>query len=292
MDTMKVYANAVINDYAMTRISHALKKYIPLSVQLVNSEDEADLVVIYVYGLRRAVRWHTERLLAKGKKYAIVQMVIRGTPNPKTEDWLPIWQKALVVWSYYNLHELCKEDGNVSNFNFYYAPLGVDSNMFSETKSKKKFIIACGGYKRSYESIHEIISAARSVNENIFHVGTPIYKGEDISHSDGMPDSELAKRYSECEFVSGLRRHEGFEMLVIEGLLCGARPICYDRPHYRHWFGEFAEFISERNDVVVISELIKLFMDGARDVTEVEKEVVKRRFNWKNIAEGFWRKII
>ncbi|HET7099048.1 MAG TPA: hypothetical protein VFI61_02350 [Patescibacteria group bacterium] len=284
---MKVYSESSRDDIAISRIINAVKKYAPDGVEFVKGDEEADLIILYVYGFRRHTRYNTERLHKAGKKYAIVQLCVRSTPNPKTEDWLPIWEKAEVVWSYYDLPELCREDGNPTNFNFYYAPLGVDSAVFKETKSERKFIVAStgSGSRFSLECKNEVISAASGLG-TIFQLGV----GEDsssISYSNNMDDSALATYYSQCKFVSGLHKIEGFELPVIEGILCGARPICFDTPNFRHWFDGLAEFIPQDRN---ISENIRgIFTKGAKQVSDDEKVYVKNHFDWKAITGGFWK---
>lgn len=261
----------------------------PKKYELVDGKENADLVVVCAYGHRRHLKYYTERLLAQKKKYAVVQLCLKSTPNPKTEDWISIWDKAELVWSYYDLPKLCKEDKNKAKFNFYYAPLGVDSKTFKETKSRRKFIIANTGTgsRFSDECKNEVISAARTLGKNIFQLGYG--PRSDVAYSNGMDDKMLANYYSHCEFVSGLHRIEGFELPVIEGLLCGARPICFDRPDARHWFGKLAEFIPEDNNV---SESIrKLFVKRAKPVSEKEKKYVRTHFNWKTITKGFWKRL-
>ena len=100
----------------------------------------------------------------------------------------------------------------------------------------------------------------------------------------------MAGYYRSCDFGSGLHRIEGFEFPVLEGLLCGARPICFDLPCYRAWFDGLAEFIPE--DLNVVENLVKLFIKGPRPVTEKEKAIVKKRFNWQKICKGFWSKAL
>lgn len=286
---MKVFAEADRADFAIHRVVNAIKKYAPSAVEFTGIEKTADLVILYAYGHRRHTKYHVDRLREKGKRSAIIQLSIRSTPNPNTKDWIYIWRKAELVWSYLNLPKLCKEDGNKANFDFYYAPLGVDSKIFKETKSRRKFIIANTGTgsRSSNECKNEVISAARTLGKNIFQLGYG--PRSDVAYSNGMDDKMLANYYSRCEFVSGLRRVEGFELPVIEGLLCGARPICFDRPHYRHWFDKLAEFIPEDNNV---SESIrKLFVKGTKPVSEEEKKYVKTHFNWKTITKGFWKRL-
>jgi hypothetical protein len=284
---MKVFANNLIKDYAISRIENAFKRYSPSNIEFVNTEDEADFVIIYAYGQRRKIWWRVCRLLQQGKKYAIVQTAIRSTTNPRTQDWLQIWNNAELVWSYYDLPKLCQEDGifhwlqgaiDESPYgNFYHAPLGVNSQVFKEIKMDggRDMTIAYGGNRN--ESVDEIVEACH---------GTGYRLGQ------GLTDEQLAKVYSSCEFVSGLRKVEGFELPVIEGLLCGARPIIYDRQHYRNWFSDFALRINEEDSKKIrINQLEDIFKRGAKTVSWEEKELVKKRFNWETIIKGFWENI-
>ncbi len=286
---MKIYVENFLPDSAISRISSAIKKYIPPEHKLVGGNEDADFVIVIAYGHRRYMQRYSQNLLAHGKRYAVIQLSVRSTSNPNTLDWIPIWEKAQFVWSYYDLPELCKEDQVPVNFNFYLAPLGVNSRVFKETKSERDFLIASTGSGRPWnkECKNAILLAAKGLGKKIFQLG-PGQDSDTITYSNNMDDATLARYYSRCEFVSGMRRIEGFELPVIEGLLCGARPICFDRPGYRHWFGKFAEFIPE--DANIPENIRKVFMKGAKPVTEAEKEYVKTHFDWEKIMEDFWKK--
>lgn len=289
---MKVHVEGFLPrpDNAISRVVTALKKYMPKKHELVDGKENADLVIVCAYGHRRSLKYYTERLLAHKKKYAVVQLCLRSTSNPNTQDWISIWEKAQLVWSYYDLPKLCREDKNKAKFNFYYAPLGVDATVFKETPHWRKFVIAGTGTgsRFSDECKNEVISAAKIVGKNVFQLGFGPRVGN-VAYSNGMDDELLATYYSQCEFVSGLRKIEGFELPVIEGLLCGARPICFDTSHFRHWFGKLAQFIPEDNNV---SENIhKLFVKGAKPVSEKEKRYVKTHFDWEKIIKGFWQRL-
>ena len=205
----------------------------------------------------------------------MVQIAVRSTANPNTIDWIPMWDKAEAVWSYYDLKQLMADDGCELAMNFYYAPLGVDSKTFDEFEGPRDLTIVVGDSRD--ESVNECIRAAYG---NVGHLGT------------GVDDATLALTYSRSEFVSGLRRTEGFEMPVLEGLLCGARPVCYDKPHYRHWFKDLAEFIPEGHPEEVVESLRALFKAGPRVVTPEEKESVRFYFNWEHIVKGFWERVL
>jgi len=276
---MKVYIDTKV-DFAIMRIAKALKQYAPPSIKFVNTEAEADLVIIFAHGQRRSVWWHTARLTAAGKEYVIVQLALRSTTNPNTGDWLKIWTGAELIWSYYDLPKLMKEDGidlwQQYIVKCYQSPLGVDTNLFKEIPTERIYTIFKGFHRN--ETIHQIDEACRIAKKTC--VAT-----------EGVSDEELAITYNQCKYVSGLRKIEGFEMPVIEGLLCGARPICYDRPHYRKWFGDLVEYIPESGKAEIIYAITELLMKEPRPVTEAEKRLVREKFNWSTIIKEFWKRL-
>jgi hypothetical protein len=277
---IKVYAELPFENFAMQRIVDAFKKYSPRSIEFVSSENEADLVIIYAYGHRRKHWWRAERLLSEGKKYAVVQLAIRSTRNPGTQDWLQLWNHAQLVWSYYDLTQLLLEDNITKIDNFYYAPLGVDSEVFKDLGVDRIYTIA--NLNNRDECVNEVKEAAYGY---VFQLGR------------GINEDELVYGYNQSKFVSGLRRKEGFELPVIEGLLCGAKPIVFDRPETRQWFDGLALFINEGSHKEVVNELRAVFSGTIRSFpnqwpTDKDKELVKQRFNWDTIIKGFWERII
>lgn len=293
---MKVYLELPIEDKGLRRVRDAIVRYKPDSVELVMSQDEADLVVIHVYGRRDRVRAQTEYLRSIKKPYVIIQYSIRSTKRPNTNDWLDIWKGAKLVWSYYYLPELCFEDGIIiDSFPFYYSPLGVDSEVFYDQRTEpghKACVIATCSPGELTEGVRECILAAKRVGKKVFHLGKELNKGDDVFCQTGISDEDLAYYYSCCEFVSGLRRVEGFELPAAEGLLCGARPILFDKPHYRAWYDGLAIFIKEGNREEVVNSLEKVFIKGAKPVSDEEMSEARRRFNWETIIDGFWKRVL
>lgn len=286
---MKVYIERIADSRGIERVYQALKKYHPESVGFVDTEKEADLCILHVIGRLYATMSRVDKLKKWGKRVALIQYSMRRTLRPSTVDWKPLWKQVDLVWSYYNLDDLCAEDSVDTDFNFYYAPLGVEADIFKKVDREKKYVIATSGLSYLTECVRECHWAANRVKGKVFHVG-PNLKVPDIEYSDGMSDEELAVKYSECQFVSGLRRVEGFEFPVLEGLLCGARPICFNKPHYVSWFKDYAEFIEESPERTnIMDSLTELFKKGARPVTDEEIENVKKYFNWVTILEGFWK---
>lgn len=289
---MKVYLSHPIPDsLAIDRVLAALAEYAPRDIEIIPDITSADLVIFNINGRHDQFTRKINDVTSLGKSYAVIQYVLRGSRNTSTADWLPLWNKAKLVFSYYDLKALCREDGISPDFNFYHSPLGVNS-VFRETPMPKKYIIATSGNGYLTESARECILAAKAVNKPVFHIGPVITNRPEVTFSQGMPDTDLARKYSACKYVAGLRRCEGFELPIIEGLMCGARPICFDQPHYRHWFNKWAIFIKEASRPQVIDSLIKVFQSDPKPVSVTEKNAVKKIFDWETIIKGFWSRCV
>lgn len=284
------------------RVVDALYKYAPSNVQVVDNQSESDFEIIHAYGRHDAIERQTNKLQKKGKPYAMIQYAVRSTIRPKATDWQYMWSRAKVVWSYYDLFQLLKEDlGDYPSlvkmmeyppFEFYYAPLGVDPEVFQETSVIKRFIIGATSQHALAEGVRECAFASKRVDREMFFLGHELRRGPDIVCRQNISDEEVGEYWSQCKYISGLRRVEGFELPVIEGALCGARPIVFDRPHYRKWFGDFAIFIPEGPREEVIDNLEEIFNHGSFWVSYDEKAIIRERFNWETIITNFYKKIL
>lgn len=291
---LKAFVEPPLDDFCINRIAQALKKYAPAEIEFVPTESEADLAVLYAHGRKKHIWWTICRLKKNGQRAAVVQMSLRSTPNPHTSDWLNIWNESAVVWSYYNLRQLCQEEGTPVNFDFYHAPLGVDTTVFTETPLERKYVIGIHSKGWSRESLEEVVTAARAAHGTVLNFESEKDYGDGVEYTGLIKndDAKLARYYSQCKYVSGLRRVEGFELPVIEGLMCGARPICFDLPSYRQWFEGLAEFIPETGGrAQIIPALINIFKNEPKPVSEIEKSNVQDKFNWGTIARGFWQQV-
>lgn len=289
---VKVYITPPQTDsWALNRVVAALVQYAPADIEIVADLNAADLMVLHVIGRQDRNRKTAEWLKTRGWQYAVIQYVLRSSMRPSTKGWLPLWQDALVTWSYYDLKALCTEDGTSQDFPFYHAPLGADADVFYPRGHQREYVIGTSGHGWQSESVREVAYAARRIGCSLFHLGPELNRGSSVICASGIDDDTLAHWYSRCEFVSGLRRIEGFELPAAEGLLCGARPICFDRPHYRQWFDPWAVFIPETRRAQIIDDLEIVFRAGACLVTEAERDAAKTRFDWNAIVTEFWNRV-
>lgn len=296
---MKVYLELPVQSRGIGRVRDALVRYKPSLVDITLDPTEADLTIIHVIGRHDRVEKQVNALKAAKKPYAMIQYCLRSTMKPKTTDWLAMWKDARVVWSYYDLEMLIAMDTwrylPKTPFPFYYAPLGVDTDVFYDEHFKERqYIIINGSQNFLSESTKECYYASRLVNKKMLYLGQDLGR-EGVDCINDLSDEELAMAYSQSIFVSGLRRTEGFELPVIEGLMCGARPIVFDRPEMRKWFDGLALFIPEEPREHVIDKLTKLFLlkdNPTLTVLPDELALAKERFNWQTIIDGFWARAL
>lgn len=269
------------------RVARALARYRPDWVDLVATPEEADLQIVHMVGDGQRKHWLTG---VAPRPFAAIQYCLRTTEFPNTKDWVDVWAEAKAVWSYYDLDEKMFEDGVLRvSINHYHAPLGVDADVFKPSVPlRKTFVIGTSGYIAETEGVRESYIAARQYSRQMFHLGPNLDLGPGVLYASGVSDADVADFWSRCSFVAGLRRIEGFELPAIEGLMCGARPIMFDAPHYRHWFGEHAEYVTEGSVESVTAQLIAIMGKPVRAVTAFERTACKLRFDWVSLCLGFW----
>lgn len=255
--------------FVLDRIKAQLEKYRP--------EEAKDITVIHANGKLK----NRLRMAEKAEKYAVIQYALKTTRNPDKKDWAPLWKGAKVVWSYYDL--------GLSNS--YYAPLGVDSGAFRLKKRVREYKIMTVGGGYLQESVRECYYATKEVKGKFAHVGPDLGR-KDIAAYTNISDRQLMELYNRSEYVSGLRRHEGFELPVLEGLLCGAMPIVFDLPCYHKWYDGLAVFIPETNRAQIIVDLKKILQNKPKPVTKDVINYVKSTFNWEKLVKGFWERCL
>lgn len=273
---------------AMTRVATALTARPGHGMNIVDDPKTAHIKVVHVVGDGKAAMEHA----GHPKNYMVIQYCV-ASANARIEDLKKLWAGSRGVWSYYDLSDMMPE-----GVPFYHAPLGVDIEFTLPFAEEARDIdVMTSGYVsgRTAEAIEEVAMAAHRSEKSVIHLGPDNVVGMSSDHGDwhatmGISDSELATLYRRTKWVSGLRFIEGFELPVIEGLCCGARPIVFDRPETRKWFEGHAVFIPELYGGDLVDCLSELFSNDPDPVTIEERNDVIKKFNWDMIVPGFWEK--
>jgi glycosyltransferase involved in cell wall biosynthesis len=134
------------------------------------------------------------------------------------------------------------------------------------------------------------VLAAQGLGLDVQHLGSTLGRPGVACYVD-VSDQDVARLYQRSRYVSGLRRIEGFELPAAEGLLCGARPILFDRPHYRKWYGDLAVYIPEEPRPQAQASIADVLAGPYRCVTAEERDAAAAWFSWERVCRGFWEQI-
>lgn len=284
-----VYIHIPQVDRGLQRISDAIVQHSP-EVTFVDRAEEADTVIVFVIGRRKQNEELVRKLKEQGKKVAIIQISLRSTKEPSTKSWIKLWKSVDLVWSTYDLRYACYEDGTNAWFEFYYAPFGSDPKVFYKSAEvRRDTTVTTCSHSYLTESVKECHLAVEATGGLIEHLGSDTGRG--ITFHDGITDEQIRALFNRSKYVSGLRRVEGFELPAVEGLLCGSRPLLFDYPDYRQWYGDLAEYLPDVPREKLIEELVKLFQGEYREVTEEEIKTAQHIFDWNKVIEGFWARL-
>lgn len=277
---------------AMWRVSRALRATAPADVEIVSTPELADVQVLHVIGSDCGLH-------LRAPAYAAIQYCGgleaapdgRNVPVTSTEAWEPIWRGAVAVWSYFDLP--VPED-----VPFYHAPLGVDADVFHMPPLRsgiRPVGVMTSGYVSGpgAEAIEEVAIAASRSGLTTLHLGPEKVQGMKRYPPSwrcvfGVSDADLCGLYQRSRWVSGLRHDEGFELPVLEGIACGARPIVFDRPDMRRWYDGHASFVPECDGDKLVAALMAVFARDPNPVTAAERDEFIQWFEWKSLASGFW----
>jgi glycosyltransferase involved in cell wall biosynthesis len=168
-------------------------------------------------------------------------------------------------------------------------PFGFEKNEFFKIPNKeKRYTIACTGYVACSEGIEEIYEAVKAIDGRMLHLGRNFgWEKPYYENRENVTVEEVNLIFNSSKYVSALRRGEGFELTATEAGAAGITPICFNNPHYKDWFWDYAKFIKEDAPNIVIKELMEVFKQEPFFPDEKMNEI-RARFNWEDIMKKFW----
>lgn len=291
---MKVYNHYPRDSRGVGRTARMMERYAPTRMEFVDAEKDAQLILLHVVGRRDHVRRTVEHTIGSHQRVAIIQHVLRSCQKPNAKEWEAIWAQCELIWSAYNLPLLSAQDGARFTTPFYHAPFGCDPDVFrAPLGNSRRYVLGTASTSPEVESIHECYTAAKHTGRLQMHLGNSLQPEDNIIEVfNNISDGELAQLWGQCEYVSGLRQIEGFELPAVEGLLCGARPILYDAPHYRQWYGPWGVFIPTYHTYLERMEAItNVLKEPVLPVSYPERNEAAQFFHWQRIINGFWERI-
>lgn len=278
---MRIFCDVGFQSNGVSRVALNLARYLPQDCQLTTGPESADLTVLHVVGRHDHACRSARKIKAEGHQYAVIQYVLESCRNPDPKDWQELWDGAKVVWSYYDLTQHIPHQ--------YLAPLAADPDVFFPMESEKQYIIGANGEDYRAECLAEVRMAAHGLGR-VLHVGPDFAADPNVTSVKHITDEQFRVYYNQCHRFACLRRKDGFEMIAVEALLCGVRPVMFDAPRFRRWFDGLAEFIPEGTPGEVVNSMKSLLRSSPSPVTGAEVEETKSRFNWERIIRGFWER--
>lgn len=274
---------------AFLRIEHYFKLFAPKLFRWVGDINNADLAIVNIVGMEDI--YYTLNL-------QIPYVIVFHCPLPDTNAIQEAFSRAVAIYSFLDL----------SNFkgNIMRGGWGVDPTLFYvEPFMEKQFTILATGMVAHTEALGEIYQACVRIGGRMLHAGPDVshqirHLNPQYYYQQYFYDPNLLRlAYNSAKFVSGLRRDTGFELPVLEGLLCGCRPICFDFEVYRYYFNDFAIFIKQTGATFtytdfedITQQLVDVFQNKYTPVTKEEIEEAKKRFAWEVIVQKFWNFIL
>lgn len=297
---MKVFVNPLPASLSqgIHRVGRAMLQFLPDGWTATDDLDEADFAVFHVIGWG-SLEGVVGKYLSTGRPYGVVQYVLRTTEDASAERWYrELWHRAAVVWSYYDLARFCAEGGwySYDRTKFFFAPMGVDETVFTQVRqlgepNRRPYSILTSGYIAETEGVLECAQATARLGHTQFHLGPPMKLGAHVHCTSGLTDVQLAACYRACRYVAGLRRIEGFEMPALEGLLCGARPILFDAPHYRDWFGDHGVYVPEVPPEELVPHLELILQGTPVPINTADHAELVARFSWRTLIANWWARV-
>jgi hypothetical protein len=263
---------------AFSRISDALHKHSPERIEWVDHKScEVALVHVVGGGEVKVI----QSALDNYKKVVIFQHCYFTSMY---DHWLDYWKQSNLTLSFHDLQSYTPE-----KFNFYSTPLGADTDTFRLINQGDRPLKAfTTGHVASTENIDKIYQACNLTGNTLYHTGENFRYGHHYQFMEYMNDSAFVGILNNTQYIPCLREIEGFEMMGVEGLFCGARPIVPNLPTYR-WYEGHAEFVDTQNNL--LNQLVEIFNREPKPLTSDEYYELDLKFSWRNIVKNIFSKI-
>jgi len=178
------------------------------------------------------------------------------------------------------------------------ARLGVDHSIYKpftnlKSKSRKQKIILTVATKS------HIIKASIAIFRNLHTKAKLLIRGpcivntSDIICIPKLPEHELAKLYSIADILLYPSFHEGFGLVVLEAMACGAPVIAFEEPALVEVAGDAAMFIKPTS-LKEVAEIVDNILNDAQLLDELRVRALKRakEFSWNRTVEELYKCIL
>ena len=257
---------------AFKRISKALHDYSPPDIKWTDYAGSASIILVHVVGGGEVPIM--ENVLESGRKLLIIQHVVKtGGVYP----WNEYFKQAILSVSFHDLASYYPKD----RFNSYSTPWGYDPKEFSRIEMPKKRKVLGTGYVADTECLDKLYQACLNTDNIMYHTGKDFEFGKNYYHLPWLNDVGFNEMLNSVQYTSCLRDIEGFEMMGVEGLVCGAVPIVPALDTYR-WYRKHGIFVDMHSDITKQLEDILVLTPTPPDEDELEE--IHQKFSWECIV--------
>jgi len=280
----KVYFERMVKNLWNSDNEVGFKMYAPSEYEFVNSPKNADFQILDITRI-------SDKLYLRHDKYVVLFHCFGEWSEEDKSEYEELFRNAIMVYSHIDLTSMFP---NIDSNKFMRGPWGSQPDFWFYRPSISNDVvqILCTGEIAVTEGIRECIAACDLLGRRMLHVGHNLnFRNKSYSNVTNLTILEMRDAYNQSKWVSGLRRIEGFEKPVVEGLLCGARPICFDTPLYRYWYGDLARYVKEGTEEETFKDIVRVMKEEYAPVTQEEMERAIKKFSWKYVSRNFWNNV-
>jgi len=281
---IKVYYERMIKNLWNKDNEIGFKSYAPAKYEFVRDPAIADFQILDITRI-------SDKYYLKCDKYLLFFHTFGEWAEESPSEYYDLFNNAMLVYSHLDLASIYP---TMNRDKFMRGPWGCQPDVWFKKEYLKndRYQILCTGEIPQTEGIRECIAACDELYTKLLHVGTNFnYQNYSYTNKSNLPYNEMNEAYNNSLWVSALRRIEGFEKPAIEGLLCGARPICFDTPLYRYWYGNFARYVKEGTEQETYNDLLRVMKEEYAPITKEEMGEAIKKFAWFYVSQNLWSRI-
>lgn len=286
------------------RIVGAFHHWSPPWVEWTSLVSEADVVFVHLYSKDDIVDVES---MQREKPLVAFQHGIRFA-NAPMGLFANVWEQSALTISFQPLDILMTK----RKFAFFHMPWGADADKFrpSTTGERKAHVVLVGDHAED-ESHGELLFAAAHADIRVRHIShlvsnmceclstssllcstTDALRGRrpcDFYDRLDSSDATLIRELQTARFASALRKFEGFEMIGIEALLCGARPLVYD---INEWYKDHSIIVPTGLSSDALFDALQVALRRVPDsVDETEMRYLHEKFSWQRIVPTMFERV-
>lgn len=262
------------------RMSKAFHQYAPPEIEWVTEGE--DYTMLHIVG---GSEYEIAKTLDLNKTIILCHCIY--TSGITIPQWEELWKNARMSISFHPLDTYTKE-----KMNFLRVPLGADPKVFVPNSNKDKKVFMTGHVDWS-ECLDSVYFACERTNNMVYHTGhnfkwnTNYYK-----FLPELDDQRFARLLGSCQYVTGLRRIEGFEAHCMEGAMCGSVPIIPIAPTYDFYDGIGIFVNTEVPKEDLITALADIFTREYKSLSAEVVEYVRHTFDWGTIVPNMFSEVL